>query len=314
MEYRQLGSTGLRVSGVALGTVELGMDYGFRGSEHYRRPNPQEAIRIVHRALDLGINLIDSARAYGTSEELIGKALKSRPAGVVIASKVGIPDDDENVGSKQIREAILGSIEASLRALQLETIDLMQIHNTTLATPSKDEVLRALEDARQAGKIRFFGASCYGEEVPLTVLENPRFDTLQVPFNVLDRRVIQRVFPKAIQRGVGILVRSAFLRGVLASDVDFVPERLAPVREAALRIFSQSRRTVQNLSEMALRFCLSFDGVSSVIIGVRSVHELESDIADAEKGTLPPEQVYRLCQVSVQDERLLDPQNWQDLI
>ena len=86
MEYQQLGSTGLRVSKVALGTVELGLDYGFRGSEHYQRPDPQEATRIVHRAMELGINLIDTARGYGTSEELIGKALKSRPGDVVIAS------------------------------------------------------------------------------------------------------------------------------------------------------------------------------------------------------------------------------------
>lgn len=91
MEYQQLGNTGLLVSRVALGTVELGMDYGFRGSEHYRRPDPQEATRVFHRALDLGINLIDTARGYGTSAELIGKALKDRPGDVVMASKVAIP-------------------------------------------------------------------------------------------------------------------------------------------------------------------------------------------------------------------------------
>ena len=213
-----------------------------------------------------------------------------------------------------MRQAILGSIEASLSALQLETIDLMQIHNTTLAILRNDEVWRALEDARKAGKIRFLGASCYGEEVPLAALENDHIKALQVPFNALDRRAMPRVFPGAVKRRVGILTRSAFLRGVLTSQVNSVPEPLAPVRDAALRIFAQARDTVQSLSEMALRFCLSFDEVSSVIIGVRSVQELESNVADAEKGALPPEQVDQLCQVSVPDERLLDPQNWQDLI
>ena len=93
-----------------------------------------------------------------------------------------------------------------------------------------------------------------------------------------------------------------------------VPERLAPVRDAALRIFAQARHTVQSLAEMALRFCLSFNEVSSVIIGVRSVQELESNVADAEKGALPPELVDQICQVSVPDEGLLDTRNWQDLI
>ena len=230
-----------------------------------------------------------------------------------MASKVVIPDDAA-AGSNPLRQAILGSIEASLSALQLEAIDLMQIHNTSLAILRNDEVLRALEDAREAGKIRFLGASCYGEEVPLAVLENNRFRTLQVPFNVLDRRPLRRVFPGAVKRQVGILTRSTYLRGVLTSQVDSVPEPLAPVRDAALSIFAQARHTVQSLSEMALRFCLSFDEVSSVIIGVRSVQELESNVADAEKGTLPPEQVDQLCQVSVQDERLVDTSNWQGLI
>lgn len=312
MEYQQLGKTGLRVSRVALGTVELGMDYGFRHSSHYRRPDPQEAVRIVHRALDLGVNLIDTAREYGASEELIGEALKSGPGDVVIASKLMIPQDGD--GSGQVRQAILGSIEASLKALRLETIDLMQIHNTTVAILRSDEVMRALDDARQAGKIRFPGASCYGEEVPLAALDNRRIETLQVPFNVLDRRATRHVFPKAVERRVGILVRSAFLRGVLTSLVNSLPERLSPVREAAITAFGLSRTAVQDLSEMALRFCLSFEEVGSIIIGVRSVEELESNIADAEKGALPQDLVDQLSKVCVQDEELLDPQNWQDLI
>ena len=313
MEYRELGSTGLRVSRVALGTAELGMDYGFRGSAHYCRPDTHEATRIVHRALDLGINLIDTARGYGTSEELIGKALRNRPEDVVVASKVAIPAEiaDE---PKRLREAILRSIEASLTALQLETIDLMQIHNLTHAILRNDAVWRTLEDAHKAGKLRFLGGSSYGEEVPLAALGNDRIRSLQVPFNALDRRAMPRVFPGAVQKRVGILVRSAFLRGVLTNQVNSVPERLALVRDAALRIFVQARQTVQSLSEMALRFCLSFDEVSAVIIGVRSTQELECNVADAEKGSLPPEQVNQLCQVSIPDERLLDPQNWQDLI
>ena len=313
MEYQQLGSTELRVSRIALGTVELGMDYGFRGSPHYQRPDLQEAISIVHRALDLGITLIDTARGYGTSEEVIGKALKGRREKFVLASKVAVSAEAAE-SPKPLREAIMSSIEASLSALQLETIDLMQIHVLTHPVLRRDEVWSTLEDARRAGKIRFIGASCYGEEVPLAALGNDHIKTLQVPFNALDRRMMPRVFPGAAKRGIGILVRSAFLRGVLTNQVDSIPARLAPVRDAALKICAGAGQTAQNLSAMALRFCLSFKEVGSVIIGVRSIKELDSNVADAEKGALPETQVAQFCQVSVPDERLLDPQNWQDLI
>jgi len=313
LEYRQLGDTGLCVSRIALGTVELGMDYGFRGLDRYQRPDPSAAIKIVHRALDLGINLIDTARAYGTSEALIGKALSERPANVVVASKVAVPEDTP-AEPNRLREAISSSIEASLRSLQIETIDLMQIHNFALSTPKSDGVWRALEDARQAGKIRFLGASCYGEEAPLTALNDDHINTLQVPFNVLDRRVLPRVFPGAVRRSVGILTRSAFLRGVLTIHVNSVPEQLAPVRQAALRVLAVAREAGQSISETALRFCLSFDEVSSVIVGVRSVRELESNVADGDKGALATEVIEQLRQVTVLDDSLLDPINWRGLI
>ena len=103
-----------------------------------------------------------------------------------------------------MRQAIFDSIEASLKALRVETIDLMQIHNTTAAIVRDEEVLRALEDARQAGKFRFLGASCYGEEAPLAALDNRCISTLQVPFNVLDRKLMRNVFPKAVERRVDV--------------------------------------------------------------------------------------------------------------
>ena len=109
MQYSTLGNTNLKVSRLALGTVELGMDYGFRNSAHYKRPDVDDAIRIVHRSLDLGINFLDTARGYGESETILGRALRGKRYQVIIASKVAIDENYLN-NSERLRLAIEGSI------------------------------------------------------------------------------------------------------------------------------------------------------------------------------------------------------------
>ena len=193
MEYRQLGRTGLSVSRIALGTVELGMDYGFRGSSHYKKPEEADAIRTIHKALDLGINLIDTARAYGMSEEIIGKALKQAGSSmaVILASKVVVPVPNSLGGhSHALQTAITQSIDESLRALCVDTLDLLQIHNTSFEILENQEALRALDDAVQSGRARFLGASCTGEPVSMAALDNNRTAALQVPLNLLDRAML----------------------------------------------------------------------------------------------------------------------------
>lgn len=315
LEYKELGSTGLKVSRIALGTVELGLDYGFRGSRCYTRPEPEDSIRILHRAIDLGINLIDTARTYGTSEELIGKALHGLRKQTVIASKVDIPTAVlAGEGEKCLRNKVLGSIECSLKALKVEAIDLMQIHETDLAILASDVVLKSLEDARQQGKIRFIGASCRNEQIALAALEKESFDVFQVPFNLLNRGMCTQVFSGAKQRRLGLLARSIFLRGVLTDNVNSIPNRLSPLKKAALQALGRCRAEVQSLSEMALRFALAFDEVTSVILGVRSIPELESNIVNSQKGPLSCAHITELCRISVSDSSLMEPQMWSDLI
>ena len=315
MEYRPLGNTGLCVSTLALGTVELGIDYGFRDSDHFRRPDPLDAIRLIRCAWDLGINLIDTAPAYGDSEKLIGKAFQELPHQAYIASKVTIPEADLNDGNwKRFCQNTIASIEASLDALQVETIDLIQIHNTSLAILQRGEVRRCFEEAQRQGKVRFVGVSCYEEDVSLEALNGSWIDTLQIPFNLLDRRMTSRVFSRAAVQGVGVLARSAFLRGVLTSQIDSIPDRLAPLKRTAVHALTELKGEVGTLSELALRYCLSFKEVSSVIIGVRSLSELEVNMANASKGGLSAEKIRRLHDISVEDQALVDIRNWGSLI
>src|SRR6267143_2447162 len=129
MRFRFLGNTGLQVSEVSVGTAEIGLDYGFKGSAHYSRPESSESIRLIRRALDLGINLIDTARAYGNSEEIIGMALKGAQPSPYIVSKVFLSPEAEYTDFTALRHEIFTSIETSLKALRRDSIDLLLIHN-----------------------------------------------------------------------------------------------------------------------------------------------------------------------------------------
>ena len=314
MRYRSLGDTGLNVSEISLGTAEIGLDYGFKGTADYGKPDAKTSIRLLHSALDHGINLIDTARAYGNSEEVIGQAFEGMTSPPYIASKVFLSKDAAQKTFSALHEEIFTSIEASLRALRLETLDLLLIHNTALEHLRRTEILACLGEAQQQGKVRFLGASCYGEEAPLAVLKESSFRALQVPFNVLDQTMNHQVFPGAAAQQVGIFVRSAYLRGVLTSQVHSIPERLAPLRSRALQVLAVLDHEVSSLAEAALRFCLSLSTVSSVVIGVKSVAELEGNLADASRGVLPEELMPPLQALSFGDDPIVDPRNWQDLI
>src|ERR1039457_1305833 len=157
MNYRTLGRTDLRVSEISLGTVSLGADYGLPAPGEFGRPERRDAVRVIHAAADAGINLFDTAPAYGEAEALLGEALAKRND-CFVATKVSLPS---KVSATPLREQILASLEKSLRALNRETLDLVQIHNATVEVLQAAEMLEILSDAKRAGKIRSIGVSIY---------------------------------------------------------------------------------------------------------------------------------------------------------
>ena len=314
MRLRKLGNTGLTASEVSLGTAEIGLDYGFKGSPQYARPSVQDSIRLIRRAVDRGINWLDTARAYGNSEEVIGQALKDVSPKPRISSKVIFDNPVGDMDSASLRQWVFGSIESSLRALRVDVIDLLYIHNATEKLLRQTAIRDSLEEARGQGKIRLAGATCYGEEDALAVLKDPLFQVLQVPFSLLNQTMSGRVFPEAARKGVGVFVRSVFLRGVLTPQIEFLPERLAPLREQAARILQVLGPEVDGLAEAAVRFCLSLPEISSVLMGLKSEAELESNVSGLSRGPLPEAVMPALAGLSLSDRTLVDPIHWQDLI
>ena len=310
---RTLGRTGLSVSALGLGTVELGLDYGIRAPGKYRCVQEADAIRVVHAALDSGINLIDTARAYGASERVVGSALRGRRNRVVLATKVRTQTDTDTVlCGADLRRFLLETLETSLRHLETDYVDIWQIHNVDEALlDSIDDVAEAFDEARRSGKVRSVGGSIYGETLPFRALETGIFDMVQVPYSVFDQRLADRFFPRAAEQNVGIVSRSVLLKGALTEKAEHLPDRLH-----ALRIRSREFRQLvaeanAGLSppQAAVAFALAEPHISAVLVGVRSEAELEENLR-ALSCPLSTELTNTLHTLRLDDAQLLHPGTW----
>ena len=300
MEYRSLGRTGVRVSPLCLGTMMLGV---WGNTDH------DECVRIVHRALDAGINFIDTADVYsrGESEEILAKALTGgRRDNVVLATKVYSPmgvDPNERGAS---RRWILRECEASLRRLDTDWIDLYQVHRPD-PTTDVDETLAALTDLVRSGKVRYIGTSTFPADQIVEaqwVAERrgrERFVCEQPPYNILVRGVEADVLPACSHFGIGAITWSPLGAGWLSGG--YRKNAQLPVSSRAKRLpvrYDLSRRENQakleaaehlavlaeeaglSLVHMALAFVLEHTAVTSAIIGPRTMEHLESQLDAAD--------------------------------
>ncbi|MFE2377282.1 aldo/keto reductase [Streptomyces sp. NPDC059398] len=302
MRYRVLGGTGVEVSAYCLGT----MMFGAVGNKDH-----DACVRIVHSALDRGINFVDTADMYsaGESETIVGKALGGgeRRDGVVLASKFHFPMGNGPGRSGNARRWIVRAVEDSLRRLDTDRIDLYQVHRPDRHTDI-EETLAALTDLVRAGKILSFGCSTFPAEdiaEAQAVSERRglyRFRTEQPPYSLLARGAEAAVLPTARRYGMGVLtwgpLASGFLtgryrkgqpvdlgRGRAALNPDrFDPERpLTAVKlDAVERLTEVARDLGRTLPELALAFPLAHPAVSSVIIGPRTQGQLESALKAAQ--------------------------------
>ena len=303
MTSRPLGRTGLTVSALALGTVALGVEYGIAAPGEFGRPEEADAIRLVHAALDRGVTLIDTAPAYGESERIVGRAA-GRDRRAIIATKVTPPISNS-------QSAIRTSLESSLRALDRDVLDIVQIHNATREMIAEGAVTDALLDAQRRGLIRVLGASVYGEDAAMAVIESGAYGVLQVAMNALDQRMLRTVLPAAAAAGVGVIVRSAFLKGALTPKAQWLPEPLAPLRDAAARARDLlAGGSWDRLPDAAMRFCLSVPGVASVLTGARTIRELDEALAAEGAGPLDPAVLSSASALALDEERLVNPAHW----
>jgi aryl-alcohol dehydrogenase-like predicted oxidoreductase len=308
MRYRTLGRTGIKVSPYALGSLMFATAIG--------NPDHDDSIRVIHKALDRGINFVDTADSYGDSEEVVGKALKGRRDNVVLATKFSRPmgeDPNQQGGS---RRWIMTAIEHSLRRLQTDHVDLYQIQRPDPETDI-DETLSVLSDLIHSGKVRAIGSST----TPVSdIIEAQwvaerrgleRFHTEQPPYSVLNRSIETEVLPTAQRYGMGVLVWGPLGQGLLTGRVR--KGRETDVRRARIfKAFSDERRldAVEQLislanaaglpmTHLAMAFAIAHPGVTSALLGPRTIDHLDDllagidvtlgdDILDRIDGIVPP--------------------------
>jgi len=308
---RPLGNTGLTVSAVALGTVELGMDYGIPAPGGYGRPDAHHAIRLIQEAVGAGINLFDTSPGYGTSEELLGQALHGQ-SHCVIATKMDQPldVDGKRLSGQDFERSIDESLLNSVRLLRRDALDIVQIHNATVEVFDSDEWRIVIDKTQRQGVVRMWGASVYSQEEALAAIKSGICQMIQVPYNVLDQQMAAEVFPLAEQAGVAIMVRSAFLKGVLTDKAQWLPSTLNPLKQAAEQIREHLTESWVGVSQMALRFCLSTPGVSTVLVGLRTEQELKETLDAVEAGELTSKEFHLAQSWALPHEPLLDPRCW----
>lgn len=305
---RPLGRAGFSVSCIALGTVELGLDYGIAAAGDHRRPDEAEATRLLHRALDFGVTFIDTARAYGEAEAIIGRAISGRRDGYVIASKVTTPAE---LRGEAARGHVRREIEASLAALRTDRVDLMYSHTATVDEIQRGDVFAALEEARRAGKIRAIGASTYGLEAPMAAIRHGGYDCLQVAYSILDRTLEETAFPAARAAGIGIVARSVLLKGVLTHRRVHLPPALDELKTAAAKAaVIATEAGIADLPELAYRYVLANPALSSALVGTARIEELETSASFGLRPPLPAGVASRLRELKITNLDLLNPGKW----
>ena len=308
MNHRRLGRTNLQVSEISLGTVELGMDYGIPVQGDHLQPSETDAARTLNCALDLGINLIDTAQAYGESEAIIGRALKSRREEYLLATKIAGLSWEGYTGV-ELQEQVEASITKSLRALQTDIIDLLYIHNATPELIQCGEIVEIMQRAQDAGYARFIGTTTYGAEAPLAVLEDGRFDCVQLAYNLLDRQFEERVLPLAEESDVGVIIRSVLLKGALTHRYAHLPDELRELRTAVNEVNSLCRAPDRSLPGLAYGFVLAHPAVSTALVGTGRVHELREIVSFAGCDALQPELLHSIREIVVSPDQL-NPGTW----
>lgn len=309
MEFVKLGTTGLRVSRIGLGTAVLGL-------KNYGIPTPceacldsAEAIDAIRGAVDGGINFFDTAPSYGRGEQLLGQAL-SVCKDAVIATKVSVPENYETLTFPELSGIVNASLDSSLRALRRDVLDIVQVHNATIPVLRQGNLLGCLERAGEAGKLRWIGASVYGLDAALMAVRTGKIHVLQIALSLLDQRMCGQVLPEAETAGIGVLTRSALLKGALTKRAHWLPERLQLLARASELAIQELGTTWEGLPGMALRFCLSLPAAHTVLVGVCDRTELRSCLAAESAGPLSPLELKTAHTLALDDELLLNPTYW----
>jgi aryl-alcohol dehydrogenase-like predicted oxidoreductase len=269
MNYHLLGKSDISVSEISFGCMSLGKDHS-------------QNARLLHHAFDQGLNLFDTADLYdkGFNEITVGKAFQGMREKVILATKVG--NQWRSNGSSwdwnPTKSYIMGAVEESLKRLQTDYIDLYQLHGGTIDDPI-DETIEAFELLKQQGKIRYYGISSIRPNVIREYIKRANIVSVMMQYSLLDRRPEESCLDVLLGHNIGVLARGSLAKGLLVNKpasayLNYSLEEVQKATEAVSSLSDEKRRN----TDIAVRFVLHHPAVTSAVIGIRTIEQLEESI------------------------------------
>ncbi len=275
IERKRLGRTELEVSRLGIGLSEVGYKL--------QMADVAQAHAVINQALDYGVNFLDTAACYGISEELIGMVVAERRKEFILATKAGhyLPREE---GEDWTYDLIIDSLERSLRRMKTDFVDILQLHSCTTEILERGEVIRALQDAKAAGKTRFVGYSGDNENAKWAVTSG-LFDTLQTSFSLVDQNARTNLFRDVEDRDIGLIIKRPIGNAVWGAPVDPRPYSHIPEYTVEYTRRARAMSAIGPLSDepddrirLALGFTFAHPQVDVTIVGTQSPHHMQSNL------------------------------------
>ena len=314
MNQRLLAHTGIKVSEIAFGGVEIGVPYGIGVKTRTDMISESEAIFLLHEAINCGINFFDTARLYGTSESIMGRAFKDRRDRVVICTKCQhfrdseghLPPDEKIIG------IIKNSLRDSLKELKTEYIDVYMLHQADLEILENEIIADIFVNLKNEGTIRATGVSTYALDETRKAVNSGVWDVIQLPFNLMDQSQ-ETLFSLAAEKGIGIMVRSVLLKGILSEKGQHLHPALKDVEMHLKQYDELLNESATDLGAMAIKFALSFKDVTSVLVGIDRMDYLHKSLAAADGVYLDEKALSRARQLAYPHPEFLDLTRWDSM-
>jgi aryl-alcohol dehydrogenase-like predicted oxidoreductase len=311
MNQRLLGHTGIKVSEIAFGGVEIGMPYGIGVKSKTDMIPESEVIFLLHEAVDSGINFFDTARLYGTSESIMGRAFHDRRDEVVICSKCRPfrNRDGHLPPAGKLKKIIKKSLHDSLSALKTAYIDVYMLHQADVEILGNEMIAGFFVKLKKDGVIRATGVSTYTLEETRKAIESRVWDVIQLPFNLMDQSQAT-LFSRTAEKGIGIMVRSVLLKGILSKKGQHLHPALKDVEMHRKHYDELLNDSAPDLATLAIKFALSFTEVSSVLVGIDRMDYLHNSLAAADGIYLDEKTLSRARQLGYPHPGFLDLTRW----
>ncbi|MBN1542383.1 aldo/keto reductase [candidate division KSB1 bacterium] len=314
MQYRFLGRTGLKVSEIAFGGVEIGLAYGIGVHSEADMPTEAQSISLLHHSQESGVNFYDTARMYGRSETLIGKAFQQQRQQVILCSKCAhLPHQNGRLPKgDDLQKLISASLEISLKELRTDYIDIYMLHNAGIDILENRAIAQAFAAFKAQGRIRATGVSTYSVAETRLAIEQGVWDVIQLPFNLMDQRQAA-LFAPAEKAGIGLVIRSVLLKGILSDKGRHLHPSLKIVQEHRDRYGELLNFKRPSLSCLATKFALSFEQVASVLVGIDHIDYLQQALTAANGRYLDDEERARAQELAFPDPEFIDLPSWDRL-